>query len=285
MCKTPQIRNAFGSCNVGKVHAVVARNIFRHQNVKNASVSEHGWKLRCWKSAALWREVRFQVNMYKTPQVRSAFEDGTHTLPRIHVGKAGGPGWNAHVHCKPRMAHIQWHTYSGTHAHWTGGVVGWMFTFTGTCKTKHGTYTRWTNTRWTDTRWTEGGVMVGCTLALRKLQPIVATCCASQCMSLQYEIDVGWHKNNKKTHHRLVFLHQDPYLELQANHRPPVVIRMVVLAGFDTVRFPALLIKYHPRKRRLEELFLAWLFRALVGLLRGDHWGSVCRPPWIPHPK
>ena len=76
-------------------------------------------------------------------------------------------------------------------------------------------------------------------------------------MSLQYEIDVGWRKNNKKTHHRLVFLHQDPYLELQANHRPPVVIRMVVLAGFDTVRFPALLIKYHLRKRRLEELFLA----------------------------
>ena len=34
-----------------KVHAVVARSTFRSQNVQNTSVSDHFWKLRCWKSA------------------------------------------------------------------------------------------------------------------------------------------------------------------------------------------------------------------------------------------
>ena len=43
----------FGSCDVEKVHAIVARSTFRSQNVQlqNTPCSEHFWKLRCRKSA------------------------------------------------------------------------------------------------------------------------------------------------------------------------------------------------------------------------------------------
>ena len=41
----------FGSWDVEKVHAVVARSTFRSQNAKNTPRSDHFWKLRCRKSA------------------------------------------------------------------------------------------------------------------------------------------------------------------------------------------------------------------------------------------
>ena len=53
MYKTPQRRTTFGSCDVEKVHAVVARSTFRSQNVQSTSLSDHFWKLRCRKSARL----------------------------------------------------------------------------------------------------------------------------------------------------------------------------------------------------------------------------------------
>jgi len=103
MYKTPQCRTTFGSCGVEKVHAVVARSRFRSQNVKNTPLSDHFWKLRCWKSARrfgakhmsnskctkhtmfapllevemlkkrtpLWLEAHFEVKMLKTPGVRT----------------------------------------------------------------------------------------------------------------------------------------------------------------------------------------------------------------------
>ena len=98
MYKAHQLRTTFGSCDVEKVHAVVARSKFSSQNVQNTPVSDHFWKLRCRKSARrcgakhiskskctkhhmfapllevamskkctlLWREAHFQVKMYKT---------------------------------------------------------------------------------------------------------------------------------------------------------------------------------------------------------------------------
>ena len=51
MCKTHQLRTTFGSWDVEKVHAVVARSTFPSQNVKNTRGSDHFWKLRCRKSA------------------------------------------------------------------------------------------------------------------------------------------------------------------------------------------------------------------------------------------
>ena len=49
--KTHHARTTFGSWDVEKVHAVVARSTFPSQNVQNTSVSDDFWKLRCGKSA------------------------------------------------------------------------------------------------------------------------------------------------------------------------------------------------------------------------------------------
>ena len=105
MCKTHHSRITFGSWDVEKVHAVVARSTFRSQNVQNIPFSDHFWKLRCRKSARrcgakriskskctkhtssepllevekskkctpLWREARFEVKMLKTLGVRTTF--------------------------------------------------------------------------------------------------------------------------------------------------------------------------------------------------------------------
>ena len=51
MYKTHHCRTTFGSCDVEKVHAVVARSTFPSQNVQNTSAPDHFWKLRCRKSA------------------------------------------------------------------------------------------------------------------------------------------------------------------------------------------------------------------------------------------
>ena len=51
MYKTHHARATFGSSDVEKVHAVVARSTFRIQNVQNTSAPDHFWKLRCRKSA------------------------------------------------------------------------------------------------------------------------------------------------------------------------------------------------------------------------------------------
>ena len=51
MYKTPGVRTTFGSCDVEKVHAVVARSTFPSQNVQNTPGPDHFWKLRCRKSA------------------------------------------------------------------------------------------------------------------------------------------------------------------------------------------------------------------------------------------
>ena len=105
MYKTHQVRTTFGSCDVEKAHAVVARSTFPSQNVQNTPFSDHFWKLRCRKSARrcgakhiskskctkhlsvgrllevemskkrtpLWREAHFQVKMYKTHHARTTF--------------------------------------------------------------------------------------------------------------------------------------------------------------------------------------------------------------------
>ena len=51
MLKTPHVRNTFGSWDVVKVHAIVARSTFPSQNMKNTTRPEHFWKLGCRKSA------------------------------------------------------------------------------------------------------------------------------------------------------------------------------------------------------------------------------------------
>ena len=76
MYKTHHGRTTFGSWDVEKVHAVVARSTFRSQNVKNTRGSDHFWRLRSRvskKCTPLWREAHFEVKMCKTPGVRTTF--------------------------------------------------------------------------------------------------------------------------------------------------------------------------------------------------------------------
>ena len=105
MYKTHHSRTTFGSWDVEKVHAVVARSTFRNQHVQSTSASDHFWELRCRKRARLcgakhickwkctkhhmfapllevqmskkcmplWREAHFEVNMLKTPGFRTTF--------------------------------------------------------------------------------------------------------------------------------------------------------------------------------------------------------------------
>ena len=67
MYKTPQLRTTFGSCDVEKVHAVVARSTFRSQNVQThlrfGPLLEVEMSKKC---TPLWREAHFEVKMYKT---------------------------------------------------------------------------------------------------------------------------------------------------------------------------------------------------------------------------
>ena len=51
MYKTHHSQTTFGSWDVEKVHAVVARSTFRNQNVQNTPCTDHFCQLRCRKSA------------------------------------------------------------------------------------------------------------------------------------------------------------------------------------------------------------------------------------------
>ena len=51
MYKTHHVRTTFGSCDVEKAHAVVARSTFPSENAQSTPASDHFWKLRCRKSA------------------------------------------------------------------------------------------------------------------------------------------------------------------------------------------------------------------------------------------
>ena len=68
--KARRVQTTFGSRDIEKVHPVVARSIYGSKNVRNTSVSDHFWKLRCRKSAG---EAHVEVKMYKTPHVRATY--------------------------------------------------------------------------------------------------------------------------------------------------------------------------------------------------------------------
>ena len=61
MCKTHQLRTTFGSWDVEKVYAVVARSTFPSQNVKSTTCSDHFWTFRCrfaWPAQGILRLVK-----------------------------------------------------------------------------------------------------------------------------------------------------------------------------------------------------------------------------------
>ena len=130
-------RTTFGSWDVEKAHAVVARSTFPSQNVQNASASDHFWKLRCRKSARrcgakhiskskctkhtrfgpllevamskkctpLWREAHFQVKSVKNGRSRTTF--GSWDVEK--VSKKCTPLWReAHFEVKSVKNWVFW---------------------------------------------------------------------------------------------------------------------------------------------------------------------------------
>jgi len=85
MRKTHQVRTTFGSWDVEKVHAVVARSTFRSQNVQSTPGSDHFWKLRCRKSArrcgakhiwkSKWKKLRGFGALFDVQMSRGTFEE------------------------------------------------------------------------------------------------------------------------------------------------------------------------------------------------------------------
>ena len=66
MHKIHHVRTTFGSCDVEKVHAVVARSTFRSQNVQNSRDSDHFWAFRCrfaWQAEGIVDLVKSEQNV------------------------------------------------------------------------------------------------------------------------------------------------------------------------------------------------------------------------------
>ena len=116
MYKTPGVQTTFGSCDVEKVHAVVARSTFPSQNVQNTPGPDHFWQLRCRKSARrcgakhiskskctkhtmlgpllevpmskkctpLWREAHFEVKMLQNTRGSDHFWSFRCRFAKLH---------------------------------------------------------------------------------------------------------------------------------------------------------------------------------------------------------
>ena len=66
MYKTHRCRTTFGSCDVEKVHAVVARSTFPSQNVQNTPCTDHFWRFRCrfaWQAQGIVDLVKSEQNV------------------------------------------------------------------------------------------------------------------------------------------------------------------------------------------------------------------------------
>ena len=136
MHKTHHCRTTFGSWDVEKVHAVVARSTCPSQNVQSTPLSDHFWKLRCQKSARrcgakhiskskctkhtisgpllevemskkctpLWREAHFEVKMHKTHHCRTTF--GSWDVEKVHAVLARSTCPSQNVQNAPRSDHF-----------------------------------------------------------------------------------------------------------------------------------------------------------------------------------
>ena len=69
MYKTHHVRTTFGSWDVEKINAVVARSTFRSQNIQNTTCSCHFWRFRCRFAS----QVQGIVNLLKSKQIVRVF--------------------------------------------------------------------------------------------------------------------------------------------------------------------------------------------------------------------
>ena len=105
MLKTPGVRTTFGSCDVEKVHAVVARSTFRSQNVQSTPGSDHFWKLRCRKSARRCGAKHISKSKcYKTHHGRTTF--GSCDVEKVHAVVARSTFRSQNVQSTPFSDHF-----------------------------------------------------------------------------------------------------------------------------------------------------------------------------------
>ena len=134
--KAHHARTTFGSWDVEKVHAVVARSTFRSQHVQDTPFSDHFWKLRCRKSAhccgakhiskskrtkhtmlgpllevemskkctLLRRKAHFEVKTYKTHHARTTF--GSWDVEKVHTVAAQSTFRSQNVQNTPCSDHF-----------------------------------------------------------------------------------------------------------------------------------------------------------------------------------
>ena len=118
MYKTHQVRTTFGSWDVEKVHAVVARSTFPSQNVQNTSASDHFWKLRCRKNAC-----RCGAKHISKPKCIKHLNVGP--LLEVEMLKKCTPLWReAHFQVKMHKTHQRWTTFGGSDVEKVHAVVG-----------------------------------------------------------------------------------------------------------------------------------------------------------------
>ena len=140
MYKTPQRRTTFGSWDVEKVHAVVARSTFPSQNVQNTlSVGPLLEVEMSKKCTPLWREAHFQVKI-KTHHVghfwklrcqkvhavvaRSTFRSQNGPLLEVEMSKKCTPLWReAHFEVKMYKTHHVRTTFGGSDVEKVHAVV------------------------------------------------------------------------------------------------------------------------------------------------------------------
>ena len=82
MYKTHQVRTTFGSGDVEKVHAVVARSTFRSKCTKHTSSGPLLAVEMLKKCTPLWREAHLEVKMLKALGVRTTF--GGSDVEKVH---------------------------------------------------------------------------------------------------------------------------------------------------------------------------------------------------------
>ena len=105
MYKTHHGRTTFGSSDVEKVHAVVARSTFPSQNVQNTPWSDPLLEVQMSKKfTPLWREAHFQVKMYKTHHGRTTF--GGSDVEKVHAVVARSTFPSENVQSTPASDHF-----------------------------------------------------------------------------------------------------------------------------------------------------------------------------------
>ena len=86
MLKTPGVRTTFGSCDVEKVHAVVARSTFRSENVQNTRGSDHFWRFTCRFAASLhYTTLHYTTLHYTTLHNTTTTTTQLHSTPLHYI--------------------------------------------------------------------------------------------------------------------------------------------------------------------------------------------------------